>query len=252
MRIEKWIELNEKKIDCHHLFGEWVAMKATHNYWREEQASIIIQMLESIKVERPIVVDLGCRAGGLSEYLFKSLKDIRIIGIDSNPFLLMIYRNHLAEYCERFSLILGDFRSEETIRSAGNFQAAVSLTSFHNLARQSVLKVYRTLYQSLPKGGLFVNGDLVMLSDEWLETIHYSAKQPKPFISTKDFWEATKAKYGIAEEIDEMLELTSFKEIPEHGYTSSFYLNSLRWAKFSIADVVFQAGNRIVYCGKKL
>jgi SAM-dependent methyltransferase len=251
MRIEKWIELNESKIDCHQLFNDWGDMKSTHNYWREEQASIIIRMVESIKEEHPVVVDLGCRAGGLSEYLLKSLKDIRIVGIDSNPFLLMIYRNHLAEYSERFSLILGDFRSEETIRKAGDFQAAVSLTSFHNLSRQSILKVYRTLYQVLPKSGLFVNGDVVPLSDEWLETIHYSAKSKRPFISTKDFWEITKTKYGIAEEIDEMLALTSFKDVPEHGYTSSFYVNSLRWAGFNIADVVFQAGNRIVYCGKK-
>ena len=48
-----------------------------------------------------------------------------------------------------------------------------------------------------------------------------------------------------------MLALTSFKDIPEHGYTSSFYVNSLKWAGFEVADVVFQAGNRIVYCGKK-
>jgi cyclopropane fatty-acyl-phospholipid synthase-like methyltransferase len=252
MRIEKWIELNESKIDCHQLFNEWVNMKSTHNYWREEQASIIIRMVESIKAEHPTVVDLGCRAGGLSEYLLKSLKDIKIIGVDSNPFLLMIYRNHLAEYRERFSLILGDFRSEEIIRRAGNFQAAVSLTSFHNLSRQSILKVYRSLYQMLPKGGLFANGDVVTLSDEWLETVHYSLKSRVPVTSTKDFWQTTKTKYGIAKEIDEMIAITSFKDIPEHGYTSSFYVNSLRWAGFNIADVVFQAGNRIVYCGKKV
>jgi SAM-dependent methyltransferase len=227
-------------------------MNSTHNYWREEQASIIIRIVESIKAEHPTVVDLGCRAGGLSEYLFKSLKNIRIIGIDSNPFLLMIYRNHLAEYRERFSLILGDFRNEETIRKAGNFQAAVSLTSFHNLSRQSILKVYGTLYQVLPKNGLFVNGDAVPLSDEWFETIHYSAKRKRPVIRTKDFWQTIKTRYGIAEEIDEMIALTSFRDIPEHGYTSSFYVNSLRWAGFNIADVVFQAGNRIVYCGKKV
>jgi SAM-dependent methyltransferase len=252
VRIEKWIELNEDKIDCHQLFNEWVDMKSSHNYWREEQASIIIRIVESIKTEHPTVVDLGCRAGGLSEYLLKSLENIRIIGIDSNPFLLMIYRNHLAEYRGRFSLILGDFRNEETIRSAGNLQAAVSLTSFHNLSRQSVLRVYRSLYKSLPKGGLFVNGDLVTLSDEWFQKIHYSAKSERPFISTKDFWQTTKTKYGIAEEIDEMVALTSFRDIPEHGYTSSFYVNSLRWAGFKMADVVFQVGNRIVYCGRKV
>jgi cyclopropane fatty-acyl-phospholipid synthase-like methyltransferase len=251
VKIEKWIEKNEASVDAHGLFKEWVEMKCTHNPWREEQAFIIIRMLESIEAERLTVVDLGCRAGGLSEYLLKSLRNVRIIGMDSNPFLLMICRNHLAEYRERFSLILGDFRNAETIRRAGDFQAAVSLTTFHNLSRQSILDIYRLLYQSLPKGGLFVNGDVVTLSDEWFETMNYSSKPGKPVISTKDYWQKIKSRYGIAEEIDEMLESTSFRDIPEHGYQSSFYLNSLRWAGFKTAEVVFQAGNRIVYCGRK-
>ena len=67
-----------------------------------------------------------------------------------------------------------------------------------------------------------------------------------------DFWQRIKDRYGIAEEIDEMNALTSIRDTPEHGYPPSFYVNSLRWAGFGIADVVFQAGNRIVYCGKKV
>ncbi len=66
-----------------------------------------------------------------------------------------------------------------------------------------------------------------------------------------DFWQKIKTRYGIAKEIDEMNALTSIRETPEHGYSASFYINSLRWAGFHMAEVVFQAGNRIVYCGKK-
>ncbi len=227
-------------------------MKSTHNYWREEQIVIISRIVESIKEEHPAIVVLGCRAGGLSEYLLKSLRNVRVIGIDANPFLLMIYRNHLAEYRERFSLIPGDFRSEETLKKTGNFHAAVSLTSLHNLSRHSILNLYRSLHYLLPKGGLFVNGDVVTLSNEWLESIHYSAKSKRPFISEKDFWQTIKTRYGIEEEIDEMLAFTDFRNIGEQGYIPSFYVNSLRWAGFKVADVVFQAGNRIVYCGKKL
>jgi SAM-dependent methyltransferase len=251
VKIENWINENEVKVDCDELFEKWVGMKSTHNRWREEQASIIIRILESIGKENPTIVDLGCRAGGLSEFLFKAPNKLRIVGIDSNPFLLMVYRNHFAEYKDRFRLILGDFRNEGVIKEAGSFDAAASLTAFHNLSRQSVLKVYRSLYQSLPKGGIFVNGDVVTFSDEWFEELDLSWKPKKEWIRTIDFWGATKAEFGIAEEIDEMLALTSFKDIPEHGYTSSFYVNSLKWAGFEVADVVFQAGNRIVYCGKK-
>lgn len=251
MKIENWIKENEAKVNCHELFEQWVGMKSTHNSWREEQASVIIRILESIEKENPTVVDLGCRAGGLSQFLLMSSKNLRIVGIDSNPFLLMIYANHLGDYSGRFKLILGDFRKEETLREAGNFDAAVSLTSFHNLSRQNVLNVYRSLHQSLPKGGVFVNGDVITFSDGWFESLNLSGRPKKERIRTGDFWEATKARFGIAEEIDEMLALTSFKDIPEHGYTSSFYVNSLKWAGFEIADVVFQAGNRIVYCGRK-
>jgi len=251
VKIENWIRENEAKIDCHELFKEWVEMKSTHNYWREEQATIIIRILESIQKDNLTVVDLGCRAGGLSQFLLRSLENLRIVGIDSNPFLLLIYRNHLAEYNNRFRLISGDFRDRETIKAAGTFDAAVSLTSFHNLSRQNVLKVYRLLYQSLPKGGVFANGDVINFSDEWFGTLFFSGKTKKQWTETAAFWETTKTKFGIVAEIDEMLALTSFKDIPEHGYTSSFYVNSLKWAGFETADMVFQAGDRIVYCGKK-
>ncbi len=252
MKIENWIEANESKIDSDQLFSEWVEMHSTHNYWREEQASIIVRTLESIDVEHPIVIDLICGAGGLSEFLLKWLPNARIIGLDANPFLLMIYRNHLAEYKHRFSLVQGDVRDDRAIKGAGTFHAAVSFTSFHNLTRQSILKVYHNLHESLPKGGLLVTGDVTTLSDTWLEGLHLSARSEKPVIRMVDFWQRIKDRYGIAEEIDEMNALTSIRDTPEHGYPPSFYVNSLRWAGFGIADVVFQAGNRIVYCGKKV
>jgi SAM-dependent methyltransferase len=251
VKIENWIAANESKVDSHQLFNEWVEMHSTHNYWRDEQASIIIRILESMEEAHPTVMDLGCGAGDLSEHLLKSLKNIRIVGVDHNPFLLMIFRNHLVEYKTRFSLFLGDIRKGDTIQQAGTFQAAVALSFFHNLSRQSLLKVCRFLYESLPKGGVFANADISALSDAWLEGIHYSQRPKKPVVGIMDFWQTVKNRFGIPEEIDEMLELTSTKDIPEHGYPPSFYVNSLRWAGFKIADVVFQAGSRIVYCGKK-
>jgi len=244
--------MNERRIDCHALFNEWVEMNSTQNYWREEQAFIIIRMIESIEFKNLTVVDLGCHAGGLSEYLLKSLKNVKIIGIDSNPFLLMIYRNHLAEYRDKFSLLLGDMREEGTIRKAGHFDAVVSLTSFADLSRQSILGIYRRLYESLPEHGLFANADIITFSNDWFETLHYSAKAKKPIIDINVFWDGIKKKYGIANEIDEMNALTRVGDIPEHGYQPSFYVNSLRWAGFQTVDIVFQAGNRIVYCGKKV
>jgi SAM-dependent methyltransferase len=251
VKIEKWIETNEDKIDSHEMFREWVEMHSTHNYWREEQAAAIVRILESIQAERPTIIDLVCGAGGLSEFLLKSLPNMKVIGLDSNPFLLMIYRSHLAEYRDRFSLVQGDIRRRETIKGAGTFQAAVSLTSFHNLSRQSVLNVYRYLYESLPRNGLFACGDVVTLSDKWFEELHFSDKPKKPVIRMDDFWNRIKARYGIDQEIEEMNARAAVRETPEHGYPPSFYLNSLRWVGFKMADVVFQAGNRIVYCGRK-
>jgi len=251
VRIDKWIKENEHKIASHELFSRWVEMHSTHNYWREEQAFIIGRILESINVEHPVIVDLGCGAGTLSEYLLKTLKNVKMVGIDFNPFLLMIYRQHLEEYRGRFSVLLGDIRKKGTIGEVGSFHAAVSLTFFHYLSRQSIMNVYRSLYELLPRGGLFVNGDVTSFSDEWFESLHLSEKATKPVIQMADFWQMVKDKYGIAEEIDEMNELTGICDTPEHGYPTSFYVNSLLWAGFKMADVVFQAGNRIVYCGKK-
>jgi SAM-dependent methyltransferase len=251
VKIEKWIETNEHKVDSHELFHEWVEMHSTHNYWREEQASIIVRILESVGAEHPTIIDLICGAGGLSEFLLKWLPKANVIGVDSNPFLLMIYRNHLAQYRRRFSLFQGDVRKVETIKKAGSFDAAVSFTSFHDLSRQSILKLYHALHDFLPKGGIFATGDVTTLSDSWFEGLHLSNKIKKPVILMNDFWNTIKTRYGIAEEIDEMNAATSMRDTAEHGYLPSFYTNSLRWAGFEIADVVFQAGNRIVYCGKK-
>lgn len=234
------------------MFREWVEMHSTHNYWREEQASIIIRILASLKTEHLTVIDLGCGAGDLSEHLLKSLKNVRIVGVDHNPFLLMIYRNHLAEYKDRFSLVLGDIINEDTLKGAGSIQAAVALSCFHNLSRQSILKVCHCLYEMLPADGVFANADISALSDAWFEELHYSERARKPVISVLDFWRVITDRYRIADEIEEMLAMTRTMNIPEHGYPPSFYVNSLRWAGFKAADVVFQAGNRIVYCGRKV
>jgi len=251
VRIEKWIEANEDRVDSHQMFKEWVEMHSTHNYWREEQASIIMRVLESIKVENPVIVDLGCGAGSFSEHLLRSLKNAKLIGIDFNPFLLMIYRNHLAQYQERFTLLLGDMRKKATLKEAGDFHAAVSLSSLHYLSRQSMMNLYRNSYELLPKGGLFVNGDVCSLSDDWFERLHLSEKSKRPIIRMADFWQTVKDRYGISNEIDEMNAVAAISETPAHGYPPSFYVNGLRWAGFKLAEVVFQAGNRVVYCGRK-
>lgn len=252
MRIEKWIDLNEGGVDSHELFKEWVEMHSTHNSWREEQASIIAQILQTLPHEHPTVVDLVCGAGGLSEFLLRSLPGVRIIAVDPNPFLLMIYRNHLAEYRSRFVQVQGDIRGGEALRKAGSFHAAVSFTSFHNFTRHSILQIYRFLYETLPRSGIFATGDVTTLSDPWFEQLRLSAKAPGPRILMDDFWTTIKSRYGIGDEIDEMNARTSMRDTPEHGYPPSFYVNSLRWAGFEMADVVFQAGNRLVYCARKV
>ena len=244
--------MNEGKVDSHELFKEWVEMHSTHNSWREEQASIIVRIMESLPHEPPSIVDLVCGAGGLSEFLLRLLPEARIIAVDPNPFLLMIYRNHLAEYRDRFSLVQGDIRQRETLRKAGSFQAAVSLTSLHNFNRLTVLQIYRSLYEALPRGGIFASGDVTILSDPWFERLHLSGKHRKPLVLMSDFWNTIKGRYGIEEEIDEMNASASIRETSEHGYSPSFYANSLRWAGFEMADVVFQAGNRLVYCARKV
>ena len=252
MRIEKWIEKNEGRVDSHGLFREWVEMHSTHNSWREEQASIIARILLSLPQEHPTVVDLVCGAGGLSEVLLRLLPGVRIIAVDPNPFLLMIYRNHLAEYGGRFVQVQGDIRGADAFRKAGSFHAAVSFTSFHNFTRHSILQIYRSLYQKLPRSGIFATGDVTTLSDPWFEALPLSAKAPRPRILMDDFWSAIKSRYGIEEEIDEMNAQTSIRATPEHGYPPSFYVNSLRWAGFEMADIVFQAGNRLVYCARRV
>jgi trans-aconitate 2-methyltransferase len=252
VRVEDWIAANEEKVDSHAIFREWVEMHSAHNYWRREQAHTITRILESLDIDNLTIIDLGCGAGDLSEYLLQSLPNIRIIGVDHNPFLLMVYKNHLAKHRDRFSLLRADITQEEMLRSAGAFQAAVSMSCFHNLSRQNILKVCRCLCELLPKGGVFANADISTLSDEWLETINYSAEDRKSATNMMDFWQGIKNRYDIEGEIDEMLSLTRTKNIPEHGYPSSFHVNSLRWAGFKIADEVFRAGNRSVYCARKI
>jgi SAM-dependent methyltransferase len=251
MKIERWIAANEQAIDTDWLFDEWVALDSTHNAWREEQMRVLGTIIETVDAADPVVVDLGCGAGCLSEFLLKTQPRLRIIAVDPNPFLLMIYRGHLSEYADRFTVVTADMRKEEVLRTAGPFNAAVSLTSFHHLSRQSILNIYRRLHRLLPRGGVFANGDVATLSDPWFEGVCGSLRHHPSPIRIDAFWSSVKDRFGIGEEIDELKTLTAPEDTPEHGYPQSFYVNSLRWAGFAAADVVFQAGNRIVYCGRK-
>jgi SAM-dependent methyltransferase len=249
MESRAWWETDA--LDVHALFRDWIGMHASHNPWRSLEVAVILNLLRTLPIEDLTVLDLACGAGGLSESMLRTFGGLRVVGIDSNPFLLHVGREHLRPYAPRISLIRADIRRDLAFQDIGKVQVAASMTSLHWLSREHLLQLYRRLYDLLPPGGIFVNGDRIRLSDPWFESIDNAPAGQAPPESWEGFWRKVEEASGAPEEVRRMNSSAAVREGGEEYYPRDFYLNSLKWAGFPMAEVLFQAGNRIVYCGRK-
>lgn len=121
-----------------------------------------LALAELVPEDAESILDLGCGTGLELEAVFKRLPDISVTGIDLCEAMLKKLKEKFAQ--KDITLICGDyftipFGEEE-------YDCAVSFQTMHHFEKENKLSLYKKIYASLKKGGLYIEGDYMVLTDE--------------------------------------------------------------------------------------
>jgi tRNA (cmo5U34)-methyltransferase len=171
------------------------------------------------------VLDLGCGNGILSELVFNKLPRARIVGFDLTDNMLQAYRQKLAPFADRFSLLSGDFRVDPI---GSGYDIILAGLTLHHLTWQERRAFYRHLYAALNQGGKFIARDIILDEDRGVTEDHYF--QWKKFMLSQgedpEFW------YEKHLEKDHPMSLTDhFSWLQEAGFTKA----ACHWRLYNFA-----------------
>ena len=248
-RVLRWLEHNQHRVDQFRFLSDWQQMQDRYNPWRKAQVDIIVRTIRSLPFSELTILDLCCGPGTLSHALLGQDDRVRVIGLDANPLFLSVYRDVMAGYGDRATVIRGDIRRATVLNALPHVQGVMSLTSLHWLAKNCQQSLYQTLQTKIADGGVFVNGDRYTHQSALLHSITLKEVPECSGSKWREFWAGFKSEYGLTDEVDQLDQ--DLWEGTDEGYTLQFYLSALLAAGFKLADVLFARGDRIVYCGTR-
>lgn len=111
------------------------------------------------KDEEPRVLDLGAGTGLLSAMVAEEFPRARVTLLDFSTEMLELARQRFASEGGRFDLRVSDYAEEDL---PGGHEVIVSSLSIHHLEDSGKKALFRRVHESLPEGGVFVNGDQVL------------------------------------------------------------------------------------------
>ncbi|MEU4898264.1 class I SAM-dependent methyltransferase [Streptomyces sp. NPDC044780] len=132
---------------------------------REERFRVMTDAVEAVAGRTPLVLDLACGTGSISDRLLCALPGARTVCVDIDPVLLTIARGHFADD-ERVAFTEADLTDPDWTERLPHtsFDAVVTATALHWLDTEPLRRLYGTLAGLLREGGVFLNAD--HMSDE--------------------------------------------------------------------------------------
>lgn len=115
-------------------------------------------MAELVPDSTKRLLDLGCGTGLELDEIFKVLPDIEVTGIDLTEAMLGKLREKHKD--KKLNLICGDYFSVEL--ASGTYDCAVSFQTMHHFLHRKKTKLYKKIYDSLTKNGLYIECDYMV------------------------------------------------------------------------------------------
>ncbi|MCC4317359.1 class I SAM-dependent methyltransferase [Streptomyces malaysiensis] len=127
---------------------------------REERFRVMIDAVEAVAGRTPLVLDLACGTGSISDRVLRRLPGARTVCVDIDPVLLTIARGHFAGD-ERVTFAEADLTDPDWTERlpVTSFDAVVTATALHWLDTEPLRRLYGTLAGLLREGGVFLNAD---------------------------------------------------------------------------------------------
>lgn len=142
-----------KKISDYDTLSDKVVMK------NDELHNKIISLIPS-DVNSPIIIcDLGCGTGHGMKLAFKKFKNCKGIGIDFSPKMILKSNQNLKEFQNK-ELICADFTTFNFPKE--EYDVVISAIAIHNISHEKKEKLFLNIYNSLKKGGIFINADFFL------------------------------------------------------------------------------------------
>ncbi|MEU6608328.1 class I SAM-dependent methyltransferase [Streptomyces shenzhenensis] len=127
---------------------------------REERFRVMADAVEAVAGRTPLVLDLACGTGSISDRLLRRLPGARTVCVDIDPALLTIARGHFAGD-ERVAFAEADLTDPNWTERLprASYDAVVTATALHWLDTEPLRRLYGTLAGLLREGGVFLNAD---------------------------------------------------------------------------------------------
>ena len=139
---------------------------------RHKMAESLIAALAASASPPRLAIDLGTGTGFLLDRLLRRFPDCRAVAVDGSRQMMAAARSRLGPLAERVEFVVGDFRQPQALgQGIAAADAVISVFALHHLdlpEKQRLMSHCRTL---LKEDGWFLNADLVVAEDEYLEAL---------------------------------------------------------------------------------
>jgi tRNA (cmo5U34)-methyltransferase len=135
-----------------------------------------VRMLDALVAALPFertravrVIDLGCGTGTVARAVLDAFPNAFVTCVDVAANMIAMAQSKLGHHA-RANYILGDF---ETFEFEGEYDAVLSSLALHHLLTDEDKRhFYRRIYENLSPGGVFYNADVVLASNEFLQSVY--------------------------------------------------------------------------------
>lgn len=178
------------------------------------------------------MIDLGCGTGTISKSVKDSFPNVNITCVDISSKMLEIAKNKIGG---NVTCIEADFNNFEF---PSKHDLVVSSLALHHLENDSdKLNFYKKIYSSLNDNGIFINMDVVLGADDFIQELYMNK------------WKEFMIKSVSEDEINNKWLKNYYLEDKPTKLTT--HLDMLRDCGFSHVDVIYKYFNYAVCIGKK-
>jgi SAM-dependent methyltransferase len=245
------------KLDLQSWIGRWDRMQERHLVNRSERFETMARLVRETQPEAKLLLDIGCGTGSVMECLLQSVPGAQVVGVDSDPSLLLLAEKRLEKWSGRACLLNADLRRAEWWAPLPcPFDAVVSATALHWLTPAQLEGLYAQLPILLRPGGIFLNADHVRSDSQAIQGAWEQhreemrrAQQRAEAEDWRGFWRAYGSAIGFDREAFGAEVVGDWKGVVEQGMPLSWHLDRLRAVGFAAVDCFWRSDCDAIYGG---
>jgi cyclopropane fatty-acyl-phospholipid synthase-like methyltransferase len=248
---------SKKPNDFDYWVSRWDWVQEYFNPDRKERFAALISLIKAKCGQPKLILDLGCGTGSMMLECLKAFPSTHVMGVDIDFTLLELAKGRLEHFSPRFTVVQTDFRKPDWQNLLpGKFDAVVSATALHWLAKEQLAALYSHVHQLLNENGLFLNADHVRSSDDSIQVnwktqkAHLIFKNPELKDPWESFWDDYLNVLGNVVKLKRAEAIGNWNGI-EDGLPLEWHFENLKKAGFKQVDCFYRFFGDAIYGGIK-